>query len=75
MSSIVGLEKLSTIANPDELEDPQKFHEEGTKFIARQEYISRLKELKEKIAQSWHSDDRVRTLKLGIKVRRAQFHS
>ncbi|OWM81289.1 VPS35 endosomal protein sorting factor-like isoform X2 [Punica granatum] len=63
-----GYEKLSMSTDPDELDDSQKFSEEGIRSIARQEYISRLKEFKEKFADAWQSGDRVTSLKLAIKV-------
>lgn len=52
----------------EELEDPQKSAEEGTKVITRQEYVSRLHELKDEITQAWKTSDRVAALKLSIKV-------
>ncbi|KAK4753037.1 hypothetical protein SAY87_021835 [Trapa incisa] len=61
-------EKLSTATHLEELDDEQKISEEGIKFIDRQEYISRLKDFKEKIAKAWQSDDRVTSLKIAIKV-------
>ena len=52
----------------EELEDPEKFAEEGSKVLTGQEYVSRLHELKAEINHSWHADDRVTSLKLSIKV-------
>ncbi|XP_024968230.1 UPF0505 protein C16orf62 homolog isoform X1 [Cynara cardunculus var. scolymus] len=52
----------------DELNDSQKLNEEGFKIVGQQEYIARLHELKDEIMRSWHSDDRVTSLKLSIKV-------
>jgi hypothetical protein len=52
----------------EELDDPQKFTDEGVKVITWQEYVSRLHELKDEITRSWLSGDRVTSLKLSIKV-------
>ncbi|KAK8706019.1 hypothetical protein V6N13_049601 [Hibiscus sabdariffa] len=52
------------------LDDPQKSSEESTNVITRQEYVSRLHELKDEINRAWHSDDRVKSLKLSIQVAR-----
>ena len=52
----------------EELEDPEKFMEDGVKVITRQEYVSRLHELKDEIVRAWHAGDRVTSLKLSIKV-------
>ncbi|KAL4272836.1 hypothetical protein GQ457_13G002070 [Hibiscus cannabinus] len=52
------------------LDDPQKSSEESTNVITRQEYVSRLHELKDEINRAWHSEDRVKSLKLSIKVAR-----
>lgn len=52
----------------EELEDPEKYAEEGVKVITRQEYVSRLHELKDEINCSWRANDRVTSLKLSIKV-------
>ena len=52
----------------EELEDPEKYAEEGVKVITRQEYVSRLHELKDEINRSWRAKDRVTSLKLSIKV-------
>ncbi|WKA12503.1 hypothetical protein VitviT2T_029878 [Vitis vinifera] len=53
-----------------ELDDPQKFAEEGVKVITWQEYVSRLHELKDEISRAWRAEDRVTSLKLSIKVAR-----
>ncbi|XP_022637550.1 UPF0505 protein C16orf62 homolog isoform X2 [Vigna radiata var. radiata] len=52
----------------EELDDPQKFADEGVKTITWQEYVSRLHELKDEITRSWQAEDRVTSLKLSIKV-------
>ncbi|CAJ1971428.1 unnamed protein product [Sphenostylis stenocarpa] len=52
----------------EELDDPQKFSDEGVKTITWQEYVSRLHELKDEITHSWLAEDRVTSLKLSIKV-------
>ncbi|QHO35249.1 UPF0505 protein [Arachis hypogaea] len=61
-------EKSSTIIHLEELDDPQKFADEGVKVITWQEYVSRLYELKDEINRSWLAEDRVTSLKLSIKV-------
>ncbi|KAK9938592.1 hypothetical protein M0R45_015320 [Rubus argutus] len=61
-------DKSSTNMHLEELEDPEKFAEEGGKVITGQEYVSRLHELKVEINHAWHADDRVTSLKLSIKV-------
>ncbi|XP_057441139.1 uncharacterized protein LOC130733086 isoform X2 [Lotus japonicus] len=61
-------EKSSTSMHLEELDDPQKFADEGVKVITWQEYVSRLHELKDEITRSWLADDRVTSLKLTIKV-------
>lgn len=53
----------------EELDDPQKFADEGVKVITWQEYVSRLHELKDEITRSWLAGDRVTSLKLTIKVK------
>lgn len=65
-----GDEKSSTSKHLEELDDPQKSSEDGAKVITRQEYVSRLHELKDEINRAWHSEDRVKSLKLSIKVAR-----
>ncbi|KAK7385975.1 hypothetical protein VNO78_31989 [Psophocarpus tetragonolobus] len=61
-------EKSSTNIHLEELDDPQKFADEGVKTITWQEYVSRLHELKDEITRSWLAEDRVTSLKLSIKV-------
>nr|KJB13730.1 hypothetical protein B456_002G091400 [Gossypium raimondii] len=63
-------EKSSSSTHLEELDDPQKFSETDTKVITQQEYVSRLHELKDEINRAWHSEDRVKSLKLSIKVAR-----
>ncbi|KAB2096057.1 hypothetical protein ES319_A01G083400v1 [Gossypium barbadense] len=63
-------EKSSSSTHLEELDDPQKFSETDTKVITQQEYVSRLHELKDEINRGWHSEDRVKSLKLSIKVAR-----
>ncbi|XP_068312077.1 uncharacterized protein [Pyrus communis] len=75
MSDMIGKgrkthEKSSTSMHLEELEDPEKFAEEGGKVITGQEYVSRLHELKAELTHAWHADDRVTSLKLSIKVAR-----
>ncbi|KAF9608821.1 hypothetical protein IFM89_011859 [Coptis chinensis] len=60
-------EKSSTSLHLEELDNPQK---DGLKVITRQEYVSRLRELKDEIGKAWKDDDRVTSLKLSIKVAR-----
>ncbi|ONK81524.1 uncharacterized protein A4U43_C01F30120 [Asparagus officinalis] len=54
----------------EELDDPEMVLKEEKKVVTRQEYASRLQELKTEIRQSWRADDRVKALKLSIKVTR-----
>ncbi|KAK7371999.1 hypothetical protein VNO80_05366 [Phaseolus coccineus] len=61
-------EKSSAAMHFEELDDPQKFADEGVKTITWQEYVSRLHELKDEITRSWLAEDRVTSLKLSIKV-------
>ncbi|KAK7847414.1 upf0505 protein [Quercus suber] len=68
--SSVTYDKSSTSMHLEELEDPEKYAEEGVKVITRQEYVSRLHELKDEINRSWRANDRVTSLKLSIKVAR-----
>ncbi|EOY12279.1 Uncharacterized protein TCM_030833 isoform 2 [Theobroma cacao] len=63
-------EKSSTSMHLEELDDIEKSSEEGAKAITRQEYVSRLHELKDEINRAWHAEDRVTSLKLSIKVAR-----
>ncbi|XP_026448170.1 UPF0505 protein-like isoform X3 [Papaver somniferum] len=63
-------EKPSTSLHLDELNDPEKFAENDVKVITRQEYVSRLRELKDEIRRAWQADERVTSLKLSIKVAR-----
>ncbi|XP_031284588.1 VPS35 endosomal protein sorting factor-like [Pistacia vera] len=67
---ILGRPKSSTSMHLEELDDPQKFADEGVKVITGKEYVSRLHELKDEINRSWHAEDRVTSLKLSIKVAR-----
>ncbi|KAJ0045102.1 hypothetical protein Pint_04080 [Pistacia integerrima] len=62
--------KSSTSMHLEELDDPQKFADEGVKVITGKEYVSRLHELKDEINRSWHAEDRATSLKLSIKVAR-----
>ncbi|KAJ4975936.1 hypothetical protein NE237_001042 [Protea cynaroides] len=63
-------EKPPTRIHLEELDDPQKDAEAGVKIITRQEYVSRLHELKDEICRAWQAEDRVTALKLSIKVAR-----
>lgn len=60
--------KSLTSMHLEELDDPQKFADEGVKVITGKEYVSRLHELKDEINRSWRAEDRVTSLKLSIKV-------
>ncbi|XLR29496.1 hypothetical protein S83_057396, partial [Arachis hypogaea] len=51
--------KSSTIMHLEELDDPQKFADEGVKVITWQEYVSRLHELKDEINRSWLAEDHI----------------
>ncbi|XP_052207188.1 uncharacterized protein LOC127811403 [Diospyros lotus] len=63
-------EKASTAMHLEELDDPEKFAEDGNKVISQKEYVSRLHELKDEITRAWQADDRVTSLRLSIKVAR-----
>ncbi|KAH7842024.1 hypothetical protein Vadar_000616 [Vaccinium darrowii] len=63
-------EKASTTMHLEELDDPQKFAEDGIKVISQQVYVSRLHELKDEINRAWQANDRVTSLALAIKVAR-----
>ncbi|XAR67433.1 hypothetical protein NMG60_11002197 [Bertholletia excelsa] len=63
-------EKTSPAMHLEELDDPQRFAEDGMKYISQQEYVSRLHELKDEITHAWQANDRVTSLKLSIKVAR-----
>lgn len=60
--------KSLTSMHLEELDDPQKFADEGVKVITGKEYVLRLHELKDEINRSWRAEDRVTSLKLSIKV-------
>ncbi|KAK4343998.1 hypothetical protein RND71_037092 [Anisodus tanguticus] len=64
----MGPEKSSANVHLEELDDPQRFAEEGVKYITLQEYVSHLTELKDEISRAWHANDRVTSLNLSIKV-------
>ncbi|KAK9269685.1 hypothetical protein L1049_001463 [Liquidambar formosana] len=59
-------EKSSTSVHLEELDDPQKFAEEGVKVITQQEYVARLHELKDEINRAWRAEDRVTALKPSV---------
>ncbi|BBH02020.1 hypothetical protein Prudu_012459 [Prunus dulcis] len=61
-------EKSSTSMHLEELDDPEKFAEEGGKVITGQEYVSRLHELKAELTRAWHADDRVARLLMDTSV-------
>ncbi|XP_070033355.1 uncharacterized protein [Nicotiana tomentosiformis] len=63
-----GTEKPSANAHLEELDDPQRFAEEGIKYITLQEYVSRLTELKDEISRAWHANDRITSFNFSIKV-------
>ncbi|MCL7044850.1 hypothetical protein MKW94_022815 [Papaver nudicaule] len=63
-------EKSSTSLHLAELNDPEKFAENDVKVITRQEYVTRLRELKDEIGRAWQAEERVTALKLSIKVAR-----
>ncbi|KAJ8527668.1 hypothetical protein K7X08_015119 [Anisodus acutangulus] len=68
MKTCKGPEKSSANVHLEELDDPQRFAEEGVKYITLQEYVSHLTELKDEISRAWHANDRVTSLNLSIKV-------
>lgn len=65
---MLDYDKSPTSLHLEEADDPEIFSEVGTRYITRQEYVSRLTDFKEKLRQAWQSDDRVTALKLAIKV-------
>ncbi|CAI9269991.1 unnamed protein product [Lactuca saligna] len=64
------VQKMISVSSSDELNDSQKLKEGGFKIVSQQAYIKRMHGLKDEIMRSWHSEDRVTTLKLSIKVAR-----
>nr|XP_018675419.1 PREDICTED: UPF0505 protein C16orf62 homolog isoform X3 [Musa acuminata subsp. malaccensis] len=64
-----GYKTLADI-HMEDLDDPESTVKEEIKAITRQEYVSRLQELKSEINQAWIAEDRIRALKLSIKVAR-----
>ncbi|XP_064985033.1 uncharacterized protein LOC104001042 isoform X4 [Musa acuminata AAA Group] len=64
-----GYKTLADI-HMEDLDDPESTVKEEIKVITRQEYVSRLQELKSEINQAWIAEDRIRALKLSIKVAR-----
>ncbi|XP_058095163.1 uncharacterized protein LOC131240743 isoform X2 [Magnolia sinica] len=73
MSDVIikgGKEKSLTSLHLEELEYPQRIAKEEVKVVTRQEYISRLHELKDEISRAWQAEDRVASLRLSIKVAR-----
>ncbi|KAK4373916.1 hypothetical protein RND71_004593 [Anisodus tanguticus] len=68
MKTCKGPEKSSANVHLEELDDPQRFAEEGVKYMTLQEYVSRLTELKDEISCAWHANDRITSLNLSIKV-------
>lgn len=71
-NQFAAYKKSSTSLHLDELDVSLKISEEGSQVIARQEYLSRLHGLKDEINRAWHTEDRVTSLKLSIKVNFAQ---
>ncbi|KAL3503536.1 hypothetical protein ACH5RR_037985 [Cinchona calisaya] len=70
MKTVKVKDKSPVDTHLEELDDPQKFTEEGLKVISQKEYVARLHELKDEISHSWRNNDRVTSLKLSIKVAR-----
>eukprot|EP01018_Ginkgo_biloba_P010020 Gb_31669 [translate_table: standard] len=66
--SIKARGKSLTTMHLEELDDPEKNAEEEVKLISQQEYVTRLRELNDEIAQAWQNNDRVTALRLSIKV-------
>lgn len=62
--------KSPTSVHLKELDDPEKNAEEEVKVISQQEYVMRLRELNNEIAQAWQQNERATALKLSIKVAR-----
>ncbi|GAB4849623.1 hypothetical protein Ancab_004417 [Ancistrocladus abbreviatus] len=66
---VAAQEKPSSVP-VDELDDPdlEGSGDQYASLMSQQEYITRLSELKNEILSSWHTGDRVTSLKLSIKV-------
>ncbi|XP_072984566.1 uncharacterized protein [Typha latifolia] len=62
--------KSLAVMHMDELEDEEMIVKEEKKVITQKEYVLRLQELKGEIVQAWRADDRIKALKLSIKVAR-----
>lgn len=60
--------KSSKSMHLEELENPERYADEGVKVITGQEYVSRLHELKDEINRAWSAEDRVTSLRLSIQV-------
>ncbi|URE43378.1 UPF0505 protein [Musa troglodytarum] len=58
----------------EDLDDPESTVKEEKKVITRQEYVSRLQELKAEINQAWIAEDRIRALKLLTDTSVCQFY-
>jgi hypothetical protein len=65
--------KSLTSVHLEELDDPEKNTEEEVKVVSQQEYVMRLRELNNEIAQAWQQNERVTALKLSIKARILKF--
>jgi len=68
--SVKARGKSLTSVHLEELDDPEKNTEEEVKVVSQQEYVMRLRELNNEIAQAWQQNERVTALKLSIKVAR-----
>lgn len=68
--SVKARGKSLTSVHLEELDDPEKNAEEEVKVVSQQEYVMRLRELNNEIAQAWQQNERATALKLSIKVAR-----
>eukprot|EP00250_Pteridium_aquilinum_P035393 c9320_g1_i1 orf=620-3430(-) len=63
-----GRGKSLTAAHLEELDDVRKGANEDEEIISQEEYVVRLRELNDNIAQAWLNNERVATLRLAVKV-------
>lgn len=68
LKNILENERSSMIMHLEGMDDPEKALEDEKKTVTKQEYISKLKELKTEIYRAWKNEDRNTSLKLAIKA-------
>lgn len=68
LKNILENERSSMIMHLEGMDDPEKALEDEKKTVTKQEYISKLKELKTEICRAWKNEDRNTSLKLAIKA-------